>query len=97
MNSFRNAAQVALEALKNNVGEMRVEGAISILETALAQPAEPFTPDAIRTTQTAWKMGYDAAKAETQPAEPQITHSAECWRWHHGCAVAKIERECKHD
>lgn len=32
-----------------------------------------------------------------QQAEPQTTHSAECWRWHHGCAVAKIERECKHD
>ena len=32
-----------------------------------------------------------------QPAEPQTTHSAECWRWHHRCAVAKIERECKHD
>lgn len=97
MNSLRNAAQAALEALTNNVGEMRVEGAISILETALAQQAEPFTPDAIRTTQTAWKMGYDAAKAETQQAEPQTTHSAECWRWHHACAVAKIERECKHD
>ena len=66
-------------------------------DAALAQQAEPFTPDAIRTTQTAWKMGYDAAKAETQQAEPQTTHSAECWRWHHKCAVAKIERECKHD
>ena len=97
MTTLLKAAQQALEALKNNVGEMRVEGAISILETALAQQAEPFTPDAIRTTQTAWKMGYDAAKAETQPAEPQTTHSAECWRWHHGCAVAKIERGCKHD
>ena len=30
-------------------------------------------------------------------AERQTTHSAECWRWHHGCAVAKIERECKHE
>ena len=29
--------------------------------------------------------------------EPQTTHSAACWRWHHRCAVAKIERECKHD
>ena len=29
--------------------------------------------------------------------EPQTTHSAECWRWHHKCAVAKIERECKHE
>lgn len=21
----------------------------------------------------------------------QATHSEECWRWHHGCAVARIE------
>jgi len=41
MSDLRTAAQQALEALKNNAGEMRVEGAISILETALAQQAEP--------------------------------------------------------
>jgi hypothetical protein len=41
MITLREAAQQALEALKNNAGEMRVEGAISILETALAQQAEP--------------------------------------------------------
>ena len=35
--------------------------------------------------------------ALAQQAEPQATHSTECWRWHHKCAVAKIERECKHD
>lgn len=34
---------------------------------------------------------------KAQQAEPQNTHSTECWRWHHKCAVAKIERECKHD
>ena len=33
--------------------------------------------------------------ALAQQAEPQTTHSAECWRWHHACAVAKIERENK--
>lgn len=24
-------------------------------------------------------------------AEPQSTHSEECWRWHHECAIARIE------
>ena len=24
--------------------------------------------------------------------EPQTTHSEECWRWHHACAVAEVER-----
>ena len=40
----RSTVEQALEALKNNVGEMRVEGAISILEAALAQQAEPVEP-----------------------------------------------------
>ena len=44
MNDLRTAAQQALEALENNAGEMRVEGAISILETALAQQDEPVEP-----------------------------------------------------
>lgn len=31
--------------------------------------------------------------ALAQQAEPvQTTHSDECWRWHHACAVAEIER-----
>ena len=25
-------------------------------------------------------------------AEPQSTHSTECYRWHHECAVAEVER-----
>lgn len=40
MTTLREAAQQALEALKNNAGEMRVEGAIRILETALAEPVQ---------------------------------------------------------
>ena len=51
MTTLREAAQQALEALKNNAGEMRVEGAISILETALAQQAEQAEP-------VAWRWGY---------------------------------------
>ena len=37
----------------------------------LAQPEqEPFSPEAISATQAAWKMGYDAAKAEQPEPEP---------------------------
>ena len=40
--------------------------------TIWKQPEQqaPFSPEAINTTQTAWKMGYEAAKAEQQQAEP---------------------------
>ena len=31
--------------------------------------------------------------ALAQQAEPvQSTHSAECWQWHHACAVAEVTR-----
>lgn len=30
----------------------------------------------------------DQAEARVQP---QQTHSEECWRWHHACAIARIE------
>jgi len=33
------------------------------------QQAEPFSAVSIHATQTAWKMGYEAAKAEMQPAQ----------------------------
>jgi hypothetical protein len=61
-----------------------VEQALEALESGLLIPhsAEVFT--ALRA-------------ALAQQAEPVATHSTECWRWHHKCAVAKIERECKHD
>ena len=40
--------------------------------TIWKQPKQqaPFSPEVINTTQTAWKMGYEAAKAEQQQAEP---------------------------
>jgi len=25
-------------------------------------------------------------------AEPQITHSTDCYKWHHRCAIAQVER-----
>ena len=37
----------------------------------LAQPEqEPFSPESISITQTAWKMGHEAAKAEQSEQEP---------------------------
>jgi len=41
------------------------------LRERLAQPEqESFSPEAISATQAAWKMGYDAAKAEQPEQEP---------------------------
>jgi hypothetical protein len=41
------------------------------LRDKLAQPEqESFSPEAIRATQAAWKMGYDAAKAEQPEQKP---------------------------
>ncbi len=33
---------------------------------------EPFSPEAIRATQRAWQMGYEAAKAEMQPEQEPV-------------------------
>ena len=34
----------------------------------------------------------DALRAAIKHAERPSTHSEDCWKWHHECAVAKIER-----
>ena len=33
-----------------------------------------------------------ALRAAIDHAERPSTHSEDCWKWHHECAVAKIER-----
>jgi hypothetical protein len=53
--------------------------------------------DAIHEWAERAKTAEKKLAALAQQAEPQTTHSTECWRWHHKCAVAKIERECKHE
>ena len=64
MTTLRQAAQQALETLMIE-RESIYDNAITALRTALEQQA-PFSPEAINTTQTAWMMGYEAAKAEQQ-------------------------------
>ena len=78
---LRQAAQAVIKAWDNDGSTQTMED----LRTALAQEhalhdlarlgqeieqQAPFSPEAINTTQTAWKMGYEAAKAEQQ-AEPE--------------------------
>ena len=46
-------------------------------EKLARQEQESFSPEAIRATQAAWKMGYDAAKAEQPEQEPVGTVSVE--------------------
>lgn len=38
-------------------------------------------------------VGRQAVSALRAALKHQSTHSEECWRWHHECAVAKIERQ----
>lgn len=75
--------------------------------TALREAAE----QALRALEkaTGWMSDADyrrlndsiAALRAALAQEPQTTHSDECWRWHHACAVAEIERlrgdkKCRH-
>jgi hypothetical protein len=70
----REMMQQALEALKLIDEAMPFPVAkltIKNLRERLAQPEqESFSPEAISRTQAAWKMGYDAAKAEQPEQKP---------------------------
>ena len=62
--------------IKNILDEYGLQALDFVAEFKAAQQvatiwkqAKPFSPEVINTTQTAWKMGYEAAKAEQQ-AEP---------------------------
>lgn len=63
--------------IKNILDEYGLQAIDFVAEFKAAQQvvtiwkqAKPFSPEIINTTQTAWKMGYEAAKAE-QRAEPE--------------------------
>lgn len=62
----RDIMQQVLEALEFYVGEDEFDTSlVDALRERLAQPEqEPFSPEAIRITQTAWQMGYEAAREE---------------------------------
>ena len=90
MTTLLKAVQHALEALEQDNPAGRT-ATIAALRAALAQQA--YTDDLNQRI----KLYVGSRRGPPQPAEPQTTHSAECWRWHHKCAVAKIERECKHE
>lgn len=50
--------------------------------------------DRINDERTVWGQHELRAVCEALRAalaEPQSTHSEECWRWHHECAIARIE------
>ena len=77
MSDLRTAAKQMLEALEkatymlaflskqdDKYTEAWEELCLVGLIPLRAALAEPFSPEAISTTQTAWKMGYEAGKAE---------------------------------
>ena len=50
--------------------EASIKAAQQFASATPQRPAEPFSPEAISATQAAWKMGYEARKAEEPVQEP---------------------------
>ena len=81
---YEDEVYAAITALREALAQDKLRGlenlmeeSITALKAALEKPEqEPFSSEAIRATQTAWKMGYEAAKAEmAQQAEPLTDES----------------------
>lgn len=80
MMTLREAAEQALEA-------------IDWLRLHLQRDHQCLHMDPAHSGIPAWINKSEANFRAALAQEPQTTHSDECWRWHHDCAVAKIERE----
>jgi len=92
MTDLRQAAQQALDDddaqgyIADYEAALKIAYEIGFENGKKAQPeqqAEQFSAVSIHATQTAWKMGYEAAKAEMQPAQA----AAELRRLHHNNLV----------
>ena len=60
----------AIHALENNVGEMRVEGALNILRAALAAPeCRPMTLDEIKSNPVISYFGVDSGEKIVRAVE----------------------------
>ena len=55
----------------------------------MRQTLEALDYEADRENDDGYRLLRDALRERLSRQE---THSEECWRWHHECAVAKIER-----
>ena len=66
----------------------------SDLRTAAQQALEALESAHGTVTETDWKIDYskEIAALRAALAEPQTTHSEECYKLHHDCAVAEVER-----
>ena len=80
MTSLREAAQQALEAL------LTYEQYIQPLTNYFGGPRVPEEGSASA------KVDAAITALRAALAEPQSTHSTECYQWHHECAVAEVER-----
>lgn len=75
MTTLREAYDLIDRFLRNNLYDDDYAEYSEALELLSSEPpqqqAAPFSPDSISTAQTAWKMGYEAAKAEmAEQAQP---------------------------
>jgi hypothetical protein len=82
MTNLREAAQQALEAM----GTIGADFICDVSHHAKKNQHNFGEPCPL---QQRWHVAYQALRAAL--AEPQITHSDDCWKWHHECAIARIE------
>ena len=59
---------------------------------AMKQALAALEHEAQRGNDDAYRRERDALRAAIENAERPQTHSEECWRWHHQCAVEKVEQ-----
>lgn len=63
--------------------------ALGALETVVADVTT--TPNAYETQ----RQAIAALRTAIDHAERPMTHTDNCWKWHHQCAIAKIEQREK--
>ena len=100
MTSLRQAAQQALEFWDGTFGWSPGEAPrVDRLRAALAEPQECPNCASLEAQNT--ELDKRLAELERKPltaairaalAEPQSTHSDDCYQWHHQCAIALVQR-----
>ena len=85
--TLREAAQQALEAIDRALPHAPHRGEFDALADMADALRAALAEDALE------RMSEDERRLGIQLS----THSTDCWKWHHECAIAKIERESKHD
>ena len=87
MTTLREAAQQALEAL--TIG---CDAAYEVAQTYHASMAGYRPARHLAVDEDVRKIESAITALKAALAEPQTTHSADCYKWHHQCAIAEVQR-----